>query len=369
MRAMRSHVMLLVSALIFSLGCFLPTLVAAEDVVTLQYIGHECIVLTAPDGTRIVTDPYRSAPKELGEFPANVEANAVTISHSHPDHNNVKALTGTPQIINAPGTYQVGMVKITGYNGDHGDPKSGSTNRVFVFEIGAIKIVHMGAEGLITQPDIQAAVQNAQVALLAGHGDAQHPIDKEIAQMQQFNAQTLILTHYSFSAANRYYGEATLEELISRLSPAIPVDKRGSELQITATMPKQVVALTPSVLQPSASTRYKDGVYAVQDKPDGEGYYCKANITIANDQIVKVEWNIYDRPRNDRLFDETYEEVYVGNKLYQQQCRDDLKGARSYGQMLIETQDVGKVDAISGATWSNKKFKKIMEMALEQAKR
>lgn len=118
----------------------------------------------------------------------------------------------------------------------------------------------------------------------------------------------------------------------------------------------------------AASAKYKNGVYEVQDKPDGEGYYCKAQVTIANDQIVGVEWNIYDRPRNDRLFDETYEGVFAGNALYQQQCRDDLAGAKTYGATLIKTQDLGKVDAISGATWSNKKFKKIMEMALEQAK-
>ena len=362
-----TFVILLVSLLISS-SFAVPVL--ADEAVILQYIGHSCTLITAPDGTRIVSDPYRNyqAPREIAKFPDNIEADAVTVSHFHADHNNVSAIIGDPQVLNMPGSYQVGMVTITGYKADHGNPEGLDPNTVFVFEIETIKIVHMGAAGVVTQPDILEAMQNADVILIDVQGDALHSLDKEMEHMEQVNARTVIPTHYSFSTNARFFGGATIEESLELLPPDTMVVREGSEIQVTPNMPKQVVVMTPLALQQSAGTKYKEGVYEVQDTPDYEGYYCKAKVTIANNQIVNVEWNIFDQGRKDRVFDETYEEVYAGNTVYQQQCRDNLKGAKTYGAKLIETQDLNKVDSISGATWSYKKFKKIMELALEQAK-
>jgi len=118
----------------------------------------------------------------------------------------------------------------------------------------------------------------------------------------------------------------------------------------------------------TAGAAYRDGTYEAQDKPDVEGYYAKAKIVVADGKITTVEWNIFDKYRNDRIFDETYEEVFAGNTLYQEQCRKDLAGAKIYGSKLVETQNLDNVDAISGATWAHKKFVNIMKPALEQAK-
>jgi L-ascorbate metabolism protein UlaG (beta-lactamase superfamily) len=241
----------IVVTFVISLGTFLASAVTAEDKVTLQYIGHSCVMLIAPDGTRIVADPYQNyqAPREIAVFPDNLEANAVTISHFHPDHTNSRAIQGKPQIFNTPGTYQVGMVKITGYKSDHGNPNGADQNTVFVFEIGALKIVHMGAAGVVTQPEIQSAIQNADVILIDAHGDAVHPIAQEMEQMKQLNARTVIPTHYGFSPNARYYGTATLDEVLSKVPADMSVVKTGSELQVTPNMPKQVVVLTPLALK------------------------------------------------------------------------------------------------------------------------
>jgi major membrane immunogen (membrane-anchored lipoprotein) len=113
--------------------------------------------------------------------------------------------------------------------------------------------------------------------------------------------------------------------------------------------------------------KYRDGEYEVTTDKDYEGFYCKAKITIKNNKITNVEWNIYDS--DDKIFDEKYEEVYAGQPIYQQQCRDDLKGAKTYGPKLVEVQDIMKVDAISGATWANENFKLVINLALKKAKR
>jgi major membrane immunogen (membrane-anchored lipoprotein) len=117
-----------------------------------------------------------------------------------------------------------------------------------------------------------------------------------------------------------------------------------------------------------SSIKYKDGIYEVNTPIDGEGFYTSATLTIKEGKIYNVDWTILDSYRSDRPFDASYERVYAGNSTYIEQCRSDWKGSRGYGPKLIETQDLGKVDVVTGATWTNKKFKEAMELALEKAK-
>ena len=231
-------------------GCSPTPPSPTPEPVTLQYIGHSSTLITAPDGTRILSDPYSaSRPKGLSLFPDDIEADALTISHSHPDHTAI--LLGVPQRFFEPGSYQVGMVKITGYESDHGliDGKSTGTNTVFVFEIGEIKIVHMGAAGVVTQPDILAAMENADVIILDIHGDAAHPLNEQIAQMSEVNARTVIPTHYSCEERARYFAAVTLDEFLELLPAEAAIMRAGSEIQIVPNMPEQIAVLTPLTLE------------------------------------------------------------------------------------------------------------------------
>lgn len=226
----------------------IPTAAPAnpEGPSTLQYIGHSATLITAPDGTRIVSDPYgANHPIGLAPFPAHLSANAVTVSHRHPDHNLVSAVEGDPESIQRPGAYQVGMVKITGYQGDHG---SGSGNNVvFVFEIGEVKIVHLGAAGVVTQSDILAAMENADVIIVDIMGDVQHPLKEEMDQLLELSVRTIIPTHYSFNEDKRYYGSATLDEFLKIVPSAVAIVKEEKNtIQITPNMPEQLVILTPA---------------------------------------------------------------------------------------------------------------------------
>lgn len=112
--------------------------------------------------------------------------------------------------------------------------------------------------------------------------------------------------------------------------------------------------------------KYRDGEYSITTEKDVEGYYCKAKVSVKNNKVSNVEWTIYDI--DGRIFDDTYEKIYEGSPLYQQQCRDNLKGAVTFVPKLVETQDVDKVDSISGATWVNIIFKRAVNQALEKAK-
>lgn len=246
------------SLLLAVMLCALPVLIAGCSAatpvsthITLQFIGNSCTLITAPGGTRIVSDPYGEFehPAGLDTLPEDLTATAVTVSHAHPDHNNVEAVGGTPRLITAPGTYQVGMVRVTGYAGYEGSPSGPSTmpHIVFVFEIGSVKIVHLGDSGPITQPDVLTAIENADV-LLANIDGYVIPPDEIVPFIQRARVHTFIPMHYSLSTTTRWQGAPTVDEFAGTLPADMTVVREGSEIQVTPNMPVRVAVLTPLAL-------------------------------------------------------------------------------------------------------------------------
>src|SRR5262245_35068559 len=68
---------------------------AGASIGKLTWFGQSCFLLETSAGTRILMDPIA---KGLGyPLPAGLRADAVTISHEHPDHNNLALLTNKPK--------------------------------------------------------------------------------------------------------------------------------------------------------------------------------------------------------------------------------------------------------------------------------
>lgn len=139
--------------------------------------------------------------------------------------------------------------------------------------------------------------------------------------------------------------------------------------------PTAVPTAAPTVAPTSAPTMaaqlYKDGVYEVQTPVDGEKYYVKATVTIKGGKITTADWTIYDAGNGDVPFDGDYYKVFEklnADAVYVQQAKDDWAGSRGYADDLIKTQDLTKVDAVSGATWANREFKMVIKLALDKAK-
>ena len=114
----------------------------------IRYLGHSCFVLTESTGTTVVTDPYG----DIGFKMPTVEADAVTVSHGHYDHNNVGAVkgkSGKPVVFDEEGTYEIGGVDITAiksYHDDENGEKRGE-NLIFKFRMDGLEICHLGDLG------------------------------------------------------------------------------------------------------------------------------------------------------------------------------------------------------------------------------
>ncbi len=131
-----------------------------------------------------------------------------------------------------------------------------------------------------------------------------------------------------------------------------------------------ILALAMTGATGFAEEKLRDGVFQEATKPDGEGYYCRVVLTVAQGRIVKCEWEIRDARRKDRLFDETYgPEVFKGHTLYIKQSEENLSGMQTYATRLIETQSLAEVDAVTGATWARGKFQEALTAVLPKARK
>lgn len=113
----------------------------------IKYLGHSSFLLRGKDA-KVVTDPY--SPSIGMRYPKN-DADIVTVSHGHPDHNYLLGVTGSPLVIDWPGEYEKNGIRVFGYPTFH-DKKNGAErgeNIIFKFEIDGISIVHCGDLGMM----------------------------------------------------------------------------------------------------------------------------------------------------------------------------------------------------------------------------
>jgi len=89
-------------------------------------------------------------------------------------------------------------------------------------------------------------------------------------------------------------------------------------------------------------------------------------ITIKNGKIHQVSFNILDTLKNE-LFDKNYSSHFPTEPLYQKQCVEDWKGVLLYPAQLFKNQDLKRVDAVTGATWSHNLFVSSAGIALKKA--
>jgi major membrane immunogen (membrane-anchored lipoprotein) len=118
-----------------------------------------------------------------------------------------------------------------------------------------------------------------------------------------------------------------------------------------------------------SSFRYKDGTYEglSQAKYKYEPYWGSVHFTLKNGIFTDIYFIIRDSSLHE-IFDEKYEKHFEGNPEYIQQSRNDWKGVQTYPKKLLEKQDVNKIDAISGATWSYNIFRASVNEALKDEK-
>jgi L-ascorbate metabolism protein UlaG (beta-lactamase superfamily) len=114
---------------------------------TIQWYGQSCFKISSTGGhLTLITDPFD---KSVGLSPPRVSADIVTVSHDHFDHNNIKAISGDPFLVNSPGEYEVKGIKIIGVSSFHDENKGEERgqNTIYLIEMDGLKLCHLGDFG------------------------------------------------------------------------------------------------------------------------------------------------------------------------------------------------------------------------------
>jgi len=140
---------------------------------TIKFLGHASFLITSDGGVRIITDPYESGGYDgaLRYGPITDQADIVTVSHDHADHNYVAGVPGDPVVVTSSGEVKGIDFEVTESYHDDTQGAQRGINRMFCFEVDGIRICHLGDLGHLLSPEQVASIGNVDVALIpvGGH--------------------------------------------------------------------------------------------------------------------------------------------------------------------------------------------------------
>lgn len=136
----------------------------------IKWWGHASFSIRNSNGSVIVTDPYN---EDLPYAKINEEADFVTVSHEHFDHNAVDLLSGNPKTIKEVTGFQNNEIKIEGIEVYHDDVQGEirGKNIIFNFEFDGIKISHLGDLGHLLDKEQIEKLADVDILLIPVGGN------------------------------------------------------------------------------------------------------------------------------------------------------------------------------------------------------
>lgn len=179
----------------------------------ITYLGQSCFKVVGKK-ISILTDPFD--PAVVGLKLGKQDADVVTVSHDHKDHNNISIMKNEDYILfDSPGEYEAKESEFVGVEAYHDDKKGEERGKVtmFAFNVDGVKVAHLG--------DLGAELTSAQLDCLDGVdvlmvpvGGHKH-IDAETAVkvVTQIDPKIVIPMHYKitegseFDAVDKFFHE------------------------------------------------------------------------------------------------------------------------------------------------------------------
>ncbi|MBI3620154.1 MBL fold metallo-hydrolase [Candidatus Roizmanbacteria bacterium] len=168
----------------------------------IKFIGHASFFIKAKDA-RLVTDPYD--PSAVGmKFP-KIEADIVTVSHTHPDHNYVTGVSGTPLVIDLPGEFEKNGMRIYGYSTFHDKNKGQERgeNTVYKVEAEGINVLHCGDLGHVFDDALIEEIGDVDILLVPVGGFFTIDAADAVELAKKLEPAVIIPMHYNIPGLNQ----------------------------------------------------------------------------------------------------------------------------------------------------------------------
>ncbi len=165
----------------------------------IKWLGHSCFKIVSANGIRVLTDPFDD---NVGYRLPSVEADIVTISHNHFDHNFVDCVKGNFEVINKIGNFNVKDIPISGiktYHDEEMGAKKGE-NIVYVFNIDNMRICHLGDLGHILTKEQVNMIGKIDILLIPVGGVYTIDAEKAVETVRTLKPSVVIPMHYKTKA-------------------------------------------------------------------------------------------------------------------------------------------------------------------------
>lgn len=165
----------------------------------LKWYGHACFGMKFAGGIRAVTDPFDGS---VGYALCDAEADVVTISHGHFDHNYTAAVKGDFAKIDGVGNFEFDGLALRGmasYHDGEGGARRGS-NIIYIFEADGLKIAHLGDLGHLPDEEQYAALAGADVLLIPIGGFYTIDTDMAVEIIDRVSPKIAVPMHFKTEA-------------------------------------------------------------------------------------------------------------------------------------------------------------------------
>jgi len=165
----------------------------------IQYLGHSCFKLSGKDSkgenVNVIIDPFG---KDYGLKVPGMEADIVTVSHPHKDHNNLAAVRGNPYVVDTAGEYEIKDVFIQGIDSFHDDKegKERGGNIIYRLSMEDVVITHLGDLGQILDHKQVERLEGTDVLMIPVGGKYTLDAKRAVEVINQIEPRLIIPMHY-----------------------------------------------------------------------------------------------------------------------------------------------------------------------------
>ena len=173
-------------------------------------LGHACFKIEGKD-LSFVIDPYQDNSVPNLKLP-RVSANYVFKSHEHSDHNAIDLIKC--EFTNEELKYETIVVPHDHHNGEHR-----GLNKIHIFYVDGLKIIHTGDLGCIPGQDILDKMKNADLLLIPINGHFTVSSSEVAEILKAIQPRLTIPMHYHKIRNNSGYPDGGQIEIFKKLVP------------------------------------------------------------------------------------------------------------------------------------------------------
>jgi L-ascorbate metabolism protein UlaG (beta-lactamase superfamily) len=163
--------------------------------VDVTWLGQSCFRLRGRNAA-VVTDPFSPS---LGLRLPRQDAEVVTVSHDHDNHNFTQAVRDGAFVVHGPGEYEIAGVSVIGFPTFHDSEKGAKhgRNTVYLIEIDDVRVCHLGDLGHALDDSDAETVASCDVLLVPVGGTTAINAVQAAEVVRQLEPRYVVPMHYA----------------------------------------------------------------------------------------------------------------------------------------------------------------------------